>query len=100
MRSGSPSWWTRCVALASRVDGSGRPIVLLPWFGLDGAVMAAAFEPVFAATTGRRRIYLDLPGTGRSSPVAPNSDAVLEAVLDAVGVAVPGGQPFLLAGCS
>jgi pimeloyl-ACP methyl ester carboxylesterase len=73
--------------------------VLLPWFGLDHAVMAAAFEPVFASTTGVCRIYMDLPGTGESPPAEPNSDAVLAAVEETVE-SMMGAAPFLLAGCS
>jgi pimeloyl-ACP methyl ester carboxylesterase len=87
------------MVLAVDTRGDGRPIVLLPWFGLSGAVMAAAFEPVFSATSGWRRIYVDLPGTGRSAPVAPNSDAVLDAVRDTVD-SIVGAEPYLLAGCS
>jgi pimeloyl-ACP methyl ester carboxylesterase len=87
------------VILSTRVRGAGRPIVALPWFSLDQAVMAAAFEPVFAATAGWRRIYVDLPGTGASAPVEPRSDAVLDAVLDTVE-SVLGNERFLLAGCS
>jgi pimeloyl-ACP methyl ester carboxylesterase len=87
------------MVLAVDTRGDGRPIVLLPWFGLSGAVMAAAFEPVFAATTGWRRLYVDLPGTGRSTPVAPNSDAVLAAVRDTVD-SIVGAERYLLAGCS
>ena len=95
------------MVLSTRVFGEGRPIVLLPWFSLDSAVMATAFEPVFAAVSpadsssdpGWRRIYLDLPGTGGSPPVAPTSDAVLDAVGDTVE-SVVGAEPYLLAGCS
>ena len=79
--------------------GVGRPLVLLPWIGLDGAVMAAAFEPAFAATDNVRRIYIDLPGTGGSAPVEPSSEAVLEAVVETVE-SIIGPAPFLLAGCS
>ncbi len=87
------------MVLSVRVRGEGRPIVLLPWFGLESAVMAAAFEPVFSATTRLRRIYVDLPGTGRSQPVAPSSDSVLDAVSVTVN-SIVGGEPYLLAGCS
>jgi pimeloyl-ACP methyl ester carboxylesterase len=84
------------MVLAVRERGVGRPIVLLPWFGLDGGVTELAFEPAFAEPTGWRRIYVDLPGTGRSAAVTPNSDAVLDAVRDTVE-SLPS---FLLAGCS
>jgi pimeloyl-ACP methyl ester carboxylesterase len=87
------------MVLAVREHGAGRPVVLLPWFGLAGGVTELAFEPAFAETTGWRRIYVDLPGTGRSAAVAPNSDAVLEAVRETVD-SVVGTDPYLLAGCS
>jgi len=87
------------MVLAVRERGAGRPIVLLPWFGLDGGVTELAFEPAFAEPTGWRRIYIDLPGTGRSAAVAPNSDAVLDAVRGTVD-SVVGTAPYLLAGCS
>jgi pimeloyl-ACP methyl ester carboxylesterase len=87
------------VVLSAQIRGEGRPLVLLPWFGLDHAVMAAAFEPVFTSATGWRRIYVDLPGTEESPPVDPCSDAVLDAVTDTVG-SILGEAPFLLAGCS
>jgi pimeloyl-ACP methyl ester carboxylesterase len=87
------------VVLSTQIRGVGRPLVLLPWFGLGHAVMAAAFEPAFAGSTDLRRIYIDLPGTGDSPPVAPHSDAVLDAVEETVDATV-GSAPFLLAGCS
>lgn len=87
------------MALSARVRGEGRPIVLLPWYGLDSAVMALAFEPIFSASSGWRRIYLDLPGTGSSPPVAPNSDAVIDAVRATIE-SILGAAPYLLAGCS
>ncbi|GII75536.1 2-hydroxy-6-oxo-6-phenylhexa-2,4-dienoate hydrolase [Sphaerisporangium rufum] len=74
-------------------------MVVLPWFTLDGAVAAEAFEPAFAGLPGYRRVYVDLPGTGGSAPVAPDSDAVLAAVSATVD-AVAGDEPVLLAGCS
>lgn len=73
--------------------------MLLPWIGLDSAVMAAAFEPAVAGTDNVRRIYIDLPGTGGSAPVEPSSEAVLEAVIETVE-SIIGTAPFLLAGCS
>jgi pimeloyl-ACP methyl ester carboxylesterase len=86
------------MTLSARRRGDGPPLVLLPWFGLDGAVLAAACEPVLGGVP-YQRVYLDLPGTGRSAPVAPRSDAVAEAVTEAIGaLAGPGGVPVL--GCS
>jgi pimeloyl-ACP methyl ester carboxylesterase len=73
--------------------------VLLPWFGLSGAAMAAAFEPIFVATSDWRRIYVDLPGTGNSPRIEPNSDAVLESVMATISATV-GDAPVSVVGCS
>jgi len=86
------------MVLWAEEHGAGQPLILLPWFGLDHAVMAAACEPALAGTAWRR-IYLDLPGTGKSAPVAPNTDAVADAVERAVSeLAGPG--PVAVVGCS
>jgi pimeloyl-ACP methyl ester carboxylesterase len=86
------------MALSTQLCGEGRPLVLLPWFGLDGSVMAAAWEPVLA-DTGWQRMYIDLPGTGESDPVEPRSDAVADAVAETID-SLTGGSPVALAGCS
>jgi pimeloyl-ACP methyl ester carboxylesterase len=72
------------MVLALRGRGEGRPSVLLPWFGLDAGVTALAFESIFSSTAPWRRIYLDLPGQGKSPAVAANSDAVLNAVAETI----------------
>jgi pimeloyl-ACP methyl ester carboxylesterase len=82
------------------MHGTGRSLVVLPWFGFDHAVMEAAFEPVFAGITGWRRIYVDLPGTGALMPVEPSSDAVLAAVSATVSEIIGGDGSALVAGCS
>ncbi|HEX5594989.1 MAG TPA: alpha/beta hydrolase [Micromonosporaceae bacterium] len=85
--------------LASIEHGDGFPLVCLPWFGLDGTVMAAAFEPALAQQPGLRRIYVDLPGCGRSPGGPADSDAVLDTVFDFIDQAIATDR-FLLAGCS
>lgn len=92
------------MALAYESYGAGRPLVVLPWFGMDRSAAIAAFEPVFATLpagrAGWRRVYADLPGTGGSPGGEPTSDTVCEAVLDLIASAEPGGEPVALAGCS
>lgn len=81
--------------LKTREVGAGRPLVVLPGFGLDGAVMAACFEPALTsgAGTGWRRLYVDLPGMG--SPAGePSSEAVLGEVVDTLEQV---GEPVALA---
>jgi pimeloyl-ACP methyl ester carboxylesterase len=64
--------------------GDGCPVVVFPSFSLDHQAMAAAVEPVFAGTTDWVRLYVDLPGTGGSPAGQPQSDAVLDDVVQAV----------------
>jgi pimeloyl-ACP methyl ester carboxylesterase len=86
------------MVLAAQSYGEGPTVVLLPWFSLSHAAMAAACEPALARS-GWRRLYLDLPGTGRSAPVEPRSDAVADAVAQTID-ALAGPAPVALAGCS
>lgn len=63
--------------------GSGRPVLLLHGVTLDHRHMAETWEPIFAGAPGWQRIYVDMPGHGRSAggeAIASNSD-ILDAVL-------------------
>ncbi|MBP3044165.1 alpha/beta hydrolase [Arthrobacter jiangjiafuii] len=64
--------------------GSGTPLLLIHGFCLDHRLLLG-LDPVFAAG-GWRRVYLDLPGMGRSAagPGINGSDSVAEAVVDFV----------------
>ena len=68
--------------------------MLLHGFPPDHRLMTGCFEPVFADRPGWRRIYLDLPGMGRT--VAPESvrstDDVFAVVRAAVRKLVPDGR--------
>ncbi|MEU7409446.1 alpha/beta hydrolase [Streptomyces sp. NPDC042638] len=80
--------------------GSGTPVLLLPGHTVDHRLLLP-LEPVFAARRGWRRIYADLPGSGRSprltGPVT--AEAMDEAVLRFVDEAV-GDEPFAVVGIS
>ena len=81
--------------------GRGRPVLVLHGAGVDHREPEACFEPALDGVPGLRRVYPDLPGTGRTA--APDSlrgsDDVLEALLH-LGDAVSGGSPYLLIGHS
>jgi pimeloyl-ACP methyl ester carboxylesterase len=66
--------------------------VLLHGFTPDHRLMTGCFEPVFATRPGWRRVYLDLPGMGRTT--APDhirgTDDVFAVVREAVDLLVPG----------
>ena len=87
------------VAFESR--GEGTPVVLIHgWLG-DHRYMRADLEPVFAGGSGWRRIYLDLPGHGRT-PAPPwlgDQAQVIGVVIEALR-AIVGDEPFAVAGNS
>jgi len=79
--------------------GSGRPMVMLHGFTLDHRVMLGCMEPLFTERKGWQRIYLDLPGMGKTptKPWVTSSDQMLDVVLQFVDATVP-KQHFVLAG--
>lgn len=81
--------------------GTGRPIVVLPGWPDDWSVPADYLEPVFGANPGWRRIYLDLPGRGRTrgEPWISTNDQVLDIVLELIETVIP-GERFVIAGHS
>ena len=78
----------------------GRTLVALHGFTADHRMMVPALEPVLATRSGWRRLYLDLPGMGRTT--APDAlggtDDVLAIVTAAIDALVDG--PYAVAGLS
>ncbi|MFL5442370.1 MAG: alpha/beta fold hydrolase [Myxococcales bacterium] len=81
--------------------GSGREIVFLHGRPADHRLLTTAFEPIFEARPGWRRIYLDLPGMGRTPGAAwiRTIHDVLDVVDGAISSILP-GAPFALVGAS
>jgi len=79
--------------------GEGKPIIMIHGYYPDHRLMSGCMEPIFAGRPGYRRIYLDLPGMGRTKGEVwiNNSDRMLDMVLDFVDAVIP-GQNYLLAG--
>lgn len=79
--------------------GAGIPIILLHGFGSDHRLMKACMEPIFAERSGWRRIYLDLPGMGRTpgKDRLKSTDDMLDVVVDVIDTVIP-GQQFLIVG--
>lgn len=71
------------MALNYKVIGEGFPIVMLHGWSLDHQVLLHCMEPVFKSRNNWKRVYIDLPGMGKSEsqPAIQNSDDMLEAVL-------------------
>lgn len=82
------------MSIYHKVIGEGFPIVILHGWTLDHQVMLHALEPVFEKQNGWKRIYIDLPGMGRSKPhpSIQNSDDMLEAVLRLLDEMIPDEQ--------
>lgn len=53
-----------------KIIGKGKPVVILHGFHLDHRVMKACLEPTFKSVKGFKRIYIDLPGMGKSRNVS------------------------------
>jgi len=81
------------------VRGEGRPILLIHGYSPDHRMMEGCMEPIFLEVDGWKRIYIDLPGMGRTR--APewlrNADQMLDIVLEFAS-SVIGGRSFALAG--
>lgn len=83
-------------------SGDGRPIVMVPGQPSDHRVLAQVMEPRFARRAGWRRLYPDLPGTGRTPALdqqRATHDQMLATVLAFIDAVIP-GQRFVLAGLS
>lgn len=71
--------------------------VMLHGFTPDHRLMTGCFEPVFVTRPSWRRLYLDLPGMGRTTSAehVASTDAVLEVVREAIDTLVPRGEYVL-----
>ncbi|OCN01952.1 2-hydroxy-6-oxo-6-phenylhexa-2,4-dienoate hydrolase [Clostridium sp. W14A] len=83
------------------VIGNGKPIVMLHGFSPDHRLMTGCMEPIFREHEGYKRIYLDLPGMGKSDSPSwiISTDDMLKAVITSIKRIIP-NQNFLLAGQS
>ncbi|MGZ4133524.1 MAG: alpha/beta fold hydrolase [Tumebacillaceae bacterium] len=91
---------TSYTTLHYEVCGEGHPLVIFPALGHATHVMQTMLEPLFAARTGWKRIYVDLPGMGHSpAGNVRTSDQVLEALLELIDGVLP-DERFCIAGMS
>jgi pimeloyl-ACP methyl ester carboxylesterase len=81
------------------VYGTGKPIVMLHGFSLDHRMMVGCMEPIFSQRPGWQRIYVDLPGMGRTKGEdwINGSDEMLQVVVEFIDTIIP-NQRFLIAG--
>ncbi|CAH1217405.1 2-hydroxy-6-oxo-6-(2'-aminophenyl)hexa-2, 4-dienoic acid hydrolase [Paenibacillus auburnensis] len=81
--------------------GTGPPMLILHGNGPDHKMMMGCMEPIMSRQEGYRRIYVDLPGMGKtpSADWIKSSDDMLRAVEMMIEALIP-GERFLLVGQS
>ena len=81
--------------------GEGKPIIILPGWGLNTRLTAYETEPYFQGREGWKRIYIDPPGHGKTpgKEWITNKDKMLEVVLACIDK-LTAGQRFCLIGIS
>ncbi|KUO70583.1 MAG: 2-hydroxy-6-oxo-6-phenylhexa-2,4-dienoate hydrolase [Clostridia bacterium BRH_c25] len=79
--------------------GEGKPVIMLHGYYPDHRLMSGCMEPVFLKREGYRRIYIDLPGMGKTKGEAwiDSSDKMLKVVLGFIDKVIP-NERFLIAG--
>jgi pimeloyl-ACP methyl ester carboxylesterase len=80
-------------------SGSGRPIVVLHGTPLDHRSMIACLEPIFSnMETAWRRIYVDLPGHGKTPGPdwSKSNDQAVEVSLIFINTIIPGERSVMI----
>lgn len=81
------------------IYGEGKPIIMIHGYSVDHRLMTGCFEPIFQESSEYKRIYIDLPGMGKtnSDEWIKNADIMLDIVINFIDSVIP-GEKFLLAG--
>ncbi len=80
------------------IKGEGKPVMMIHGLACDMNIMKGCMEPVFEKKEGYSRIYIDLPGMGKSgsAPNIASSERIMEILLSFIGDIVK--ESFLLIG--
>ncbi|MBU3174903.1 alpha/beta hydrolase [Clostridium estertheticum] len=81
------------------IIGNGKPIVMLHGYYVDHRLMTGCMEPLLKAKEDYKRIYIDLPGMGKSESAnwIKSSDIMLDIVIMFIEKIIP-NEKFLLVG--
>lgn len=81
------------------IVGSGKPIIMLHGYHVDHRLMMGCMETVLSTKENYKRIYIDLPGMGKSESAKwiTNSDIMLDIVTTFIDEMIP-NENFLLVG--
>jgi len=94
-----PFWKVTNANIYYEVIGEGKPIIMLHGFSPDHRLMKGCMEPIFTERDGWSRIYIDLPGMGKTKDYESisNSDEMLETVLEFINTFLS-NQPYIIVG--
>ena len=86
------------ISINYEIIGEGKPIIMLHGYYVDHRVMVRCMENVLSDKEGYKRIYIDLPGMGKSESAEwiNNSDTMLDVVIGFIQKIIP-NENFLLA---
>ncbi len=87
------------ISINYEIKGEGKPIIIIHGYSLDHRLMTGCMEPIFSTKDGYKRIYIDLPGMGKSESAKwiTNSDIMLDIVIDFIETIIP-NENFLIVG--
>ena len=79
--------------------GEGIPFFMIHGFECDKELMKGCMEPVMEKYDGYKRIYIDLPGMGKSESASwiSSSNSILDMLCEFISVIVA-GEKFIIAG--
>lgn len=79
--------------------GEGIPFFMIHGFECDKELMKGCMEPVMEKYNGYKRIYIDLPGMGKSESASwiSSSNSILDMLCEFISVIVA-GEKFMIAG--
>jgi pimeloyl-ACP methyl ester carboxylesterase len=89
------------ITIHYEIFGEGKPIIILPGWGLNTRLTAHEIEPYFEGGEGWKRIYIDPPGHGKTpgKDWITNQDKILDVLLACID-RLTSGQRFCLIGIS
>ncbi|MEI5907029.1 alpha/beta hydrolase [Bacillus spongiae] len=81
------------------IHGEGIPILMIHGFTPDMKLMKGCMEPIFSIRKGFQRIYIDLPGMGKTGHYhhLKNAEEILDIVIGFIDTMIQ-DQPFLIVG--
>lgn len=89
------------ISLNYEVIGEGKPIIMIHGYSVDHRLMTGCMERIFVNKKNYKRIYVDLPGMGKSETAdwIRNADIMLDIVIEFIEKIIP-NENFLIAGQS